>query len=162
MARWTRVVLRYRWLVLGIWLVVLVSGGYASSKLTPLLSNTFTVPGTDSERARDILQHHFGDRSDGEFIIVYRVRRPAAGLRPRLERSLKRAATAVPTGEATSLRVAPGGVVYGSILTTLNLAKAKNYSARSSGCRSLRRSRSSSPPQPSPGLSGSSTSSRTT
>jgi uncharacterized membrane protein YdfJ with MMPL/SSD domain len=126
-ARWTRVVLRYRWLVLGIWLVVLVSGGYASSKLTPLLSNTFTVPGTDSERARDILQHHFGDRSDGEFIIVYRTRRPAAGLRPRLERSMRQAATAVPTGEATSLRVAPGGVVYGSILTTLNLAKAKNY-----------------------------------
>ena len=127
MARWTRVVLRYRWVVLGIWLVVLVSGGYASSKLTPLLSNTFTVPGTDSETARHILQQHFGDRSDGEFIVVYRVRGAAADVRPRLERSLQRAATAVPTGEATPLRVARGGVVYGNILSTLNLAQAKNY-----------------------------------
>jgi hypothetical protein len=43
-------------------------GGFAASKLTPLLSNTFTVPGTDSERARAILQERFGDRSDGEFL----------------------------------------------------------------------------------------------
>src|SRR5207249_391905 len=32
-----------------------------------------------------------------------------------------------PTGTATALRVEPGGVVYGSILTRLNLAKAKGY-----------------------------------
>src|SRR6266540_2923657 len=64
MARWTRFVLRFRWPVLAFWLVVLLAGGFATSKLTPLLSNTFTVPGTDSERARTILQEHFGDRSD--------------------------------------------------------------------------------------------------
>src|SRR5207249_4455781 len=32
-----------------------------------------------------------------------------------------------PTGTATALRVEPGGVVYGSILTRLNLAEAKGY-----------------------------------
>src|SRR5207253_681992 len=56
MARWTRLVLRFRWPILAFWLVVLLAGGFATSKLTPLLSNTFTVPGTDSERARTILQ----------------------------------------------------------------------------------------------------------
>jgi uncharacterized membrane protein YdfJ with MMPL/SSD domain len=127
MARWTRLVLRFRWPVLAFWLVVLLAGGFATSKLTPLLSNTFTVPGTDSERARTILQDHFGDRSDGEFLIIYKVRNGTAGLRLKLERSIRRAATAVPTGKATGLRDAPGGVVYGSILTTLNLAKAKGY-----------------------------------
>ena len=71
MASWTRIVLRFRWPILGLWLVVLLAGGYASSKVSPLLSNTFTVPGTDSERARQILQQHFGDRSDGEFLVVY-------------------------------------------------------------------------------------------
>jgi uncharacterized membrane protein YdfJ with MMPL/SSD domain len=48
MARWTRFVLRFRWPILGFWLVVLLAGGFATSKLTPLLSNPFTVPGTES------------------------------------------------------------------------------------------------------------------
>jgi len=47
-----RFVLRFRWLIVGFWLVVLLAGGFAASKLTPLLSNTFTVLGADSERAR--------------------------------------------------------------------------------------------------------------
>ena len=127
MARWTRFVLRFRWPILGVWLVVLLAGGFATTKLTPLLSNTFTVPGTDSERARTILQDHFGDRSDGEFLIIYKIRNGTAGVRLKLERSIQRAATAVPGGKATALRDARGGVVYGSVLSSLNLAKAKGY-----------------------------------
>jgi uncharacterized membrane protein YdfJ with MMPL/SSD domain len=126
-ASWTRVVLRFRWPILGLWLVVLLAGGYASSKLSPLLSNTFTVPGTDSERARQILQQHFGDRSDGEFLVVYKIREGTAGVTLRLERSLRQAAKAVPTGQATGLRDTGKDVAYGSILSTLNLADAKNY-----------------------------------
>src|ERR671936_920435 len=127
MARWTRLVLRFRWPILAFWLVVLLAGGFAYSKLTPLLSNTFTVPGTDSERARTILQDHFGDRSDGEFLVIYRVRNGTGEVRTALERSIRSGATAVPGGQATALRNVPGGVVYGSILSSLNLAKAKGY-----------------------------------
>ena len=90
MARWTRFVLRFRWPILAFWLVVLLAGGFATSKLTPLLSNTFTVPGTDSERARTILQDHFGDRSDGEFLVIYKIRNGTAGVRLKLERSIRR------------------------------------------------------------------------
>jgi putative drug exporter of the RND superfamily len=127
MAGWTRAVLRFRWPILAVWLVILLAGGVATSKLPPLLSNTFTVPGTDSERARTILQEHFGDRSDGEFLIIYKVRNGTAGVRLKLERSIRRAAKAIPSGRPTPLRDAKGAVVYGSILTTLNLAKAKGY-----------------------------------
>jgi uncharacterized membrane protein YdfJ with MMPL/SSD domain len=126
-ARWTRLVLRLRWPILGAWLVVLLVGGFATTKLTPLLSNTFTVPGTDSERARTILQDHFGDRSDGEFLIIYKIRNGTAGARLKLERSIRAGAAAVPGGKPTALRDAPGGVVYGSILSTLNIADAKGY-----------------------------------
>jgi putative drug exporter of the RND superfamily len=87
-ARWTRFVLRFRWPILALWLVAILAGGYATSKLSPLLSNTFTVPGTDSERARTILQDHFGDRSDGEFLVIYEIHGGAAGMRLRLERSI--------------------------------------------------------------------------
>jgi RND superfamily putative drug exporter len=100
MAHWTRFVLRFRWLIVGFWLVVLLAGGFAASKLTPLLSNTFTVPGTDSERARAILQEHFGDRSDGEFLVVFRITEGGgtAGVSLQLEQSIRRAATACPRG----------------------------------------------------------------
>src|SRR6476619_5711296 len=127
MARWTRVVLRFRWPILGSWLLILLAGGIATAKLSPLLSNTFTVPGTDSERARTILQDHFGDRSDGEFLVIYKLRNGSAGARLKLERSIRRAAQVVPSGRATGLRAARGGVVYGSILTRLNLADAKGH-----------------------------------
>ncbi len=127
MARWTRLVLRFRWPILGVWLVVLLAGGLAASKLTPLLSNTFTVPGTDSERARHILQQHFGDRSDGEFLVIYKIRGGTAGVTLRLDQSIRRGAGAVPGARVTALRQARGGVVYGSILTTLNIADAKGY-----------------------------------
>ena len=55
MERLTRLMIRYRWAVVAVWLVVLLGGGYASTKLSGLLANTFTVPGTDSERVRTVL-----------------------------------------------------------------------------------------------------------
>ena len=127
MVGWTRTVLRFRWPILAAWLVILLLGVAATSRLPSLLSNTFTVPGSDSERARTILQDRFGDRSDGEFLIIYKVRNGTAGARLKLERSIRNAARAIPTGQATPLRVARDGVVYGSILSTLNLADAKGY-----------------------------------
>ena len=122
MERWTRAVLRFRWLVVVCWAVAIAAGVIANSRLSDLLSNTFTVPGTDSERARTILQDHFGDRSDGEFLVIFKGGSPAE-----LHTAVVRAARAVPGGRPTALRAAGDGVVYGSILTRLNLADAKGY-----------------------------------
>src|SRR5919204_227991 len=124
LAPWTRFVLRFRWAVLVFWLVALLLGGFASTRLSSLLSNTFTVPGTDSERARSILQEHFGDRSDGEFLIVFRAA-PTIPERP-LHAAMVRGARAVPSGRAGPLRRV-GSVVYGSITSPLKLADAKGY-----------------------------------
>jgi uncharacterized membrane protein YdfJ with MMPL/SSD domain len=128
MERWTRLILRYRWPVLAAWVVILLGGGYASGKLSALLSNTFTMPGTDSERARTILEQHYGDRSDGAFTVVYQVRNaddPA--LRVRLQQGLARAAKEVPTGRARPLVRGGDHVLYGDIVSRLNLADAKEY-----------------------------------
>ncbi len=122
--RWTRVVLRFRWLVVAFWAVVIVAGVLAWRTLDPLLENTFTVPGTDSERARTILQQQFGERSDGEFLIVFRTPRDVR--LATLEPAMARAARAVPSGEPGPLRRA-GDVVYGSVVTPLRLANAKGY-----------------------------------
>jgi len=120
--------LRYRWVVVAAWLVVLVGGGWSSSRLSALLSNTFTMPGTDSERARTILKDHYGDRSDGAFTIVFRVRDSAdPRQRALLQRRMAAAATLVPTGRAQPLLVGGPHVLYGDISSTLDLAKAKAY-----------------------------------
>ena len=55
MERWTRFVLRHRWPVLGAWLVVFLVAGFASSRLADLLTNRFTLPAPDSQRAEQIL-----------------------------------------------------------------------------------------------------------
>src|SRR5215213_9802243 len=104
MERWTRWVIRHRWPVVAVWLVVLAGGGYSSLKLPALLSNTFTMPGTDSERARTILAENYGDRSDGSFTVVFRVRDSSdARLRERLQQRLAAGAAAVPTGKPRRL-----------------------------------------------------------
>jgi RND superfamily putative drug exporter len=128
MARWTRFVLRHRAAVLGFWLTVLVLGGYASTRLTPLLSNTFAVPGTDSEQVRGVLASRFGDRSDGEFTVVFQVANSHdAAFVSRLQGVVDRAAPVVRTGEPTKLMIAGRHVVYGDIVSTLNIAQAKRY-----------------------------------
>src|SRR5215217_3740727 len=126
MERWTRWILRHRWPVLALSLVVLLGGGYSSSKLPALLSNTFTMPGADSERARAILEQHYGDRSDGSFTVVFRVNRPDLA-KESLQRELARAATKVPTGQARPLVQAGDHILYGDIVSTLDLADAKGY-----------------------------------
>lgn len=128
MLRWTRFVLRHRRAVLLFWLAVLLGGGFASSRLSPLLSNTFAVPGTDSERVRNILERHFGDRPDGAFTVVFQVgdaRDPA--LVARIQRVVDHAATAVPTGRPTALNVAGRHVVFADIVSTLTVAQAKGH-----------------------------------
>jgi putative drug exporter of the RND superfamily len=120
--------IRYRWAIVALWLVILVAGGWSSSKLSALLSNTFTMPGTDSERARTILRNHYGDRSDGAFTVVFRVPSSAdPQLRARLQRRLVQAADVVPSGQARPLSVGNEHVLYGDIVSTLDLAKAKGY-----------------------------------
>ncbi|MBX5474570.1 MAG: MMPL family transporter [Thermoleophilia bacterium] len=125
MSRWTALVLRWRWLVLALWVVAIGLGVAAARDLHRLTSNEFSVPGTDSERARVILQRRFGDRSDGSFLVVFRTRGPAR-VTPRLEAAIARGAAVVPGGRAQPLR-AVDDVVYGSITSGLDLARAKGY-----------------------------------
>ena len=123
--RWTAAVLRYRVLVLLVWLGALLAGVWAAPRLPPLLSDSFAVPGTDSERALSILARNFGERPDGAFVVVFDVVRTSdRAERKRAQHRLRLAARAVPTGHAGTLR-AGGGILYGDIETTLDLQHAK-------------------------------------
>ena len=128
MEGWTRFVLRHRWPVLGVWLVILVAGFVANAKLAPLLSNEFLVPGTDSERVRTILTQHFDDRSDGNFLIVAKVADSSdPAIRARLEAAMQKAATQVPSAQADPLRPAGPHVLFGNITTPLDVVGGKKW-----------------------------------
>ena len=143
MARWTRFVLRHRRVVVAFWVAVIVAGGFASTRLPALLSNSFTVPGTASEQARQILDRRFGDRPDGSFTFVFEAAdvRPAA-FQARLQEAVDQAARAVPGGRATALLTAGPHVAYGVVVSTLNLAQAKRATQAVRSARSSRRASS--------------------
>ena len=125
--RWTRAVLRFRLLVLVLWLGVLVVGAAASQGLPALLSNSFAVPGTESDRAAQLLESAFGERTDGTFTVVIRVARPFdETVQEEQQQRLEAAARSIPTSTVGELR--PGaGVVYATVATRLDLTGAKGY-----------------------------------
>ena len=107
MERWTRLMIRWRWAVLAVWIVVLVFSFAAMAGLSDLLTNRFTLPGTDTERTEDILEDHFGQKSTGSFSIVARgAPGSAPGLVPEIQAAAERASAELPTSEVA--RVAAG------------------------------------------------------
>ena len=130
LARWTLLVLRLRWLVLTGWLAALVGGVYLSLLLPAHLVNSFALPGTDAERAEKVLAHDFGQRPEGTFTVVFRVRHSSdLRLQGRLRLRLERAARVLPGGHVGTFR-AGAGAVYGELETSLSLQRAKPYTGR--------------------------------
>ena len=119
--------LRRRFLVLAAWLAVAVAGIFAAARLSPLVSNSLAVPGSESDRARLLLEEHYGERPDGTFTVVVPTRSPRSeAAQARLRRRLRAAARVVPDGAASDVRRG-GGVLYGDIVTRLALEDAKGY-----------------------------------
>ncbi|MCW2701981.1 MAG: AlnT2 transporter, partial [Blastococcus sp.] len=50
---------RRRWVVLALWLLVLVGAGTAASTLSGPYSDEFSIPGTESQQALDVLAERF-------------------------------------------------------------------------------------------------------
>jgi len=112
--------------VLAAWATVLVVGFVASLHLSGLLADVFTVPGTDSDRARIVLERDFGERPDGVFTVVFRA--PKSGIAD-ARRRLAAAARVVPHAHPSPVHVGIG-VLYGEIDSTLNLQQAKGYTPK--------------------------------
>jgi RND superfamily putative drug exporter len=114
-------------LVLAFWLALLVAGAASFVVLPGHLSSSVAIPGTDSARADAALVRGFGQRPEGTFAVVFRVRHSSdrhvqAALRTRLER----AARVLPGGRLGTFQVG-GGTVYGELDTTLSLQAAKAF-----------------------------------
>jgi putative drug exporter of the RND superfamily len=125
-----RTMIRFRWAVLAVWLVLFVVSGALSSGLSDLLTNRFVLPGAESEKTATLLEDHFGQKPEGSFTIVAR---GAPGSAPKLVgpvgAAAERAAAALPSGKSIGAQAASDRVVTARIVSSLQPADAKGYTA---------------------------------
>ena len=128
MAALARNMIRFRWAVLAVWLVLFAAAGAASSGLSDLLTNRFVLPGAESEQTGDVLEEHFGQKPEGSFSIV--VQGPAGSAQELVAptaAAARRAAAALPTGKAVGAEPASDRVVTARIVSELQPADAKGH-----------------------------------
>ncbi len=128
MERWTRAMIRYRWAVLAVWVVVFLASTVATAGLSALLTNRFTLPGTDTARAERILEEEFGQKTTGSFTIVARGEPGSAeqlvGL---VQEAAARASAELPTSEVAAVQPVSDSVVTALIVSNLAPADAKGH-----------------------------------
>ncbi|MGH7358340.1 MAG: MMPL family transporter, partial [Candidatus Rokuibacteriota bacterium] len=128
MERWTRRTIRHRWIVLAVWTVVFVASLAAMSGLADLLTNRFTLPGTDTARAERILEDEFGQKTTGSFTIVARGEPGAAQqLVAPVREAAARASAELPTSEVAAVQSITDSLVTAQIVSNLEPADAKGY-----------------------------------
>ena len=128
MERWTRTVIRLRWVVVAAWLVVLAVSLVAMSGLADLLTNRFSIPGTDTARAERILEDRFGQKTFGSFSVVVQTEPGrAAELVPQVEAAAARASAELPTSRVAAVQPVSEDVVTATIVSNLQPADAKGY-----------------------------------
>ena len=100
MEQLARTMIRFRWFVLATWLVVVVAAGMAAAGLNDLLTNRFVLPGSESEKAGDVLKDRFGQRPEGSFSVVVKGKPgSASSLVEPTRAAAARAAAALETGK---------------------------------------------------------------
>jgi RND superfamily putative drug exporter len=118
MARWTVSVIRHRKAIIAAWIALFLVGGVAAAGLGDLLSNRFSVPGSDAERGLALLKDHMHERSDGAFTLVVQGK-GAPPDRAAVASGGQRAARAIAGGQAGPVQQASPTVAYVQISTPL-------------------------------------------
>ena len=128
MAALVRTMIRFRWAVVAVWLVLFAAAGFASMGLSDLLTNRFVLPGAESEKTGDALEAHFGQKPEGAFtIVVQGAPGSAQKLLAATDAAARRAASPLPTGKAVASEPASDSVVTARIVSGLQPADAKSY-----------------------------------
>ena len=127
MEAWTRRVIRHRKLILILWLVLLVAGAYGAANVGKLLSNRFSVPGSDAEDGLNLVKDRLHERGDGAFTLVLETDRPNAvtpAFRRQAQAAGQKAAAPLDDGEAGPVLVASPHLAYLQLFTSLENADA--------------------------------------
>lgn len=71
MERWSAFVAAHPWRVVAMWVALVVLAGALMSRFGGELTDSFTVPGTESQAAFDLLAERFPARSGSELVAVF-------------------------------------------------------------------------------------------
>lgn len=123
---WTRSVIRYRLAITTGWLILTILGLMAASNLDSHLTTSLSVPGSQSERADQILSRHFQENIEGTFTVVFQFKNASKNEIEGLRAKISIAAKTIPTA-AVTIDKALGGILYTNIGTSFTLTEAASY-----------------------------------
>jgi uncharacterized membrane protein YdfJ with MMPL/SSD domain len=129
LVRWTDWIISHRKRVIAVWVVVVVLGGAASAGLGDLLTNRFSVPGSEAEQGRNLLGVHFSERGDGDFTLVVQAKTGTInnpGFRRKVEGAARRGAAVIDGARAGLVQEASPKLAYVQITTPLENDDASN------------------------------------
>jgi putative drug exporter of the RND superfamily len=106
--------------VLALWLAAIVLGAAGAMRLGPLLSTGFSLPGTDSERVRQVLARDYGQRSGAGFVLITK----GSHALERARRAGERAAGLLPGGAIDGTEALPSGAAASFVTSRLGPARA--------------------------------------
>jgi uncharacterized membrane protein YdfJ with MMPL/SSD domain len=127
--KWTDLMIRSRFIVLGTWLVIAVGGTIASNSLAGLLSTSLSVPGSGSASADSILARHFDLNPDGTFTVVVPLNKSTEHLRAQYVRDIRSAAAQIPTARIANLRTV-AGLICADVVTSYDLQRAQAFTPK--------------------------------
>lgn len=126
LANWTKAIIKYRFSVVIIWLLLIVIGGFAATNLNQHLTTSLTVPNSDSAKAQDILLNNFGENLEGSFTIFYKFNQATDSEITEFKTKILYAVAEIPTARVTQLRTI-SGVLFASVTTNYSLTEAAKY-----------------------------------
>src|SRR3990172_10537519 len=106
--RWARFTHRRRGFVIASWIVFLVSLVFALTRFGGEFSTEFSLPGSESQRAFDLLQDRFPSRAGGDASIVFEAPAGIETSRPAIETALGELAALPNVAEIESPFASPG------------------------------------------------------
>lgn len=126
---WTRSVVRNRFAVVSVWLLLVILGLFAGSNLNDHLTTSLSVPGSESAKADKILVDHFKENTEGTFTVLLKFKSTPKTEIEVYKAQIAAAASEIPTASVTQQRVF-GGVLFASIGTSFPLTKASAYTEK--------------------------------
>jgi len=109
-----------------IWLLITVVGLLAAGNLNQYLTTSLNVPGSESEKASQILNTNFGENTEGTFTVVYKYTNATKEQLAGIEQAVEKA-SAVIAGSQIGAQKSLVGTLYTNVTTPLSLVEAAAY-----------------------------------
>ena len=123
---WTRRLLRHRTQIVAIWLLITVVGLLAAGNLNQYLTTSLNVPGSESEKASQILNTNFGENTEGTFTVVYKYTNATKEQLAGIVQAVEKASAVIP-GSHIGAQKSLVGTLYTNVTTPLSLVEAAAY-----------------------------------